>query len=104
MDIVNAYEKYYNTPGLIVPGSTTRGYCTRVVGLIEPSARRENIVGQLKPESNVGHYWTLLPADPRLTRMLVDSSQIPAALMTAHQDGKLGSMLVGKTLNPKPKP
>ena len=28
MVIVSAYEKYDNTPGLIVPGPTTRGYCT----------------------------------------------------------------------------
>ena len=26
--IVGAYEKYDNTPGLIVPGPTTQGYCT----------------------------------------------------------------------------
>jgi hypothetical protein len=29
----------------------------RVVAVLTPSPRRENIVGQLKPENHVGNYW-----------------------------------------------
>jgi hypothetical protein len=29
----------------------------RVVAVLAPSPRRENVVGSLKPENNIGHYW-----------------------------------------------
>jgi len=71
----------------------------RVVALLEESPKRAKIVGQLKCRDDQPHSWSLEPADPRMPRMIVDPIKIPPELLKAHEDGRLGSMLVGARLD-----
>lgn len=52
-----------------------------VVAVVEPSRRREVVVGVLKQEGGIDNGVLLLfPCDPRLPKMLVRSSQLPEAI------------------------
>jgi DIS3-like exonuclease 2 len=70
-----------------------------VVAVLEPSRRRESVVGVLKQEGekDTGTFF-LVPCDPRLPRMMVRSAGLPPAIKQALKTEAQTAQLAARTL------